>query len=178
LPNLPHTSIFSIDETLKKTSITHQNEHIVWQWKDEHEVWRPYTVMDSRIVEVSFIQEEDECVLTTMGRTYVIDFGSMLQINEETGTARPVARKVLNANDASTTVSLNTTKANHNNNNSISESNMNKNLANKSNEARSSTTPASRVATTSANTENPQTIAKDYRLDYINKSIPRTIENN
>lgn len=95
MPRLPHTGVFSIDEILRQTSITHQNEHVAWQWKDEHEVWRPYTAIDSRIIELAFIQEEDECVLNTMGRTYVLDFNSMLQINEETGTARQVARKVL-----------------------------------------------------------------------------------
>jgi E3 ubiquitin-protein ligase TRIP12 len=163
LPNLPQTSIFSIDETLKKTSITHQNEHIVWEWKDEHDVWRPYTFMDSRIVEMAFIQEEDECVLNTMGRTYVIDFSSMLQINEETGTARSVARKVLNANDFSTNAtSLNTTKPSHHHNNNNNESAINKNIVNK-------TTSSSRTSSSTTETSKSQTIAKDYRLDYINK---------
>lgn len=32
--------------------------------------------------------------LSTMGRAYTIDFNSMQQINEDTGTARPVQRKV------------------------------------------------------------------------------------
>ena len=167
LPNLPQTSIFSIDETLKKTSITHQNEHIVWQWKDEHDIWRPYNVMDSRIVEMAFIQEEDECVLNTMGRTYVIDFGSMLQINEETGTARSVARKVLNSNDLSTSLTLNLTKAtNHNNNNTNnnSESTINKNIVNKSTTGTSSSSRSS-----TSNMEAPITLNKDYRLDYLNK---------
>ncbi len=31
--------------------------------------------------------------LSTMGRTYTIDFNAMQQINEDTGTARPVQRK-------------------------------------------------------------------------------------
>lgn len=82
---------------LRKSSLSHQNEQIAWQWKDEHDVWRPYTPIDSRIIESAFIQEEDECVLNTLGRTYVIDFNAMLQINEESGTARPVSRKLLTA---------------------------------------------------------------------------------
>jgi E3 ubiquitin-protein ligase TRIP12 len=116
MPRLPHTGVFGIDEILRQTSITHQNEHVAWQWKDEHEVWRPYTAIDSRIIELAFVQEEDECVLNTMGRTYVLDFNSMLQINEETGTARQVARKVL-AN-----------AGNNNNNNNNSEAVANRNL--------------------------------------------------
>ena len=37
---------------------------------------------------------EDEVNLSTMGRSYAIDFNSMQQINEDTGTARPVQRKL------------------------------------------------------------------------------------
>ena len=36
---------------------------------------------------------EDEVCLSTMGRTYTIDFNAMQQINEDTGTARPVQRQ-------------------------------------------------------------------------------------
>ena len=36
---------------------------------------------------------EDEVTLSTMGRTYTIDFNAMQQINEDTGTARPVQRR-------------------------------------------------------------------------------------
>ena len=96
LPRLPHDDIFSIDEILRKSSAhDDQNESVVWHWKDENDIQRPYTQIDSRIIEAAFVQEEDECILNTMGRTYVIDFNSMLQINEETGTARPVTRKLI-----------------------------------------------------------------------------------
>ncbi|CAF0743765.1 unnamed protein product [Brachionus calyciflorus] len=99
LPKLPQNGIFSIDETLRKASMSHQNDSVIWHWKDENEILRPYTSIDSKIIEAAYIQEEDECILNTMGRTYVIDFNSMLQINEETGTARPVSRKVLGKNE-------------------------------------------------------------------------------
>ncbi|RNA30536.1 E3 ubiquitin- ligase TRIP12-like isoform X4 [Brachionus plicatilis] len=94
LPRLPHTGIFAIDEALRKASASHHNESVTWHWKDENDIERPYTGIDSRIIEAAYVQEEDECILNTMGRTYVIDFNSMLQINEETGTARPVSRKL------------------------------------------------------------------------------------
>jgi len=38
---------------------------------------------------------EDEISLSTLGRTYTIDFHSMQQINEDTGTTRPVHRRVM-----------------------------------------------------------------------------------
>ena len=36
---------------------------------------------------------EDEVGLSTQGRTYTVDYNSMQQINEDTGTTRPVQRK-------------------------------------------------------------------------------------
>ena len=33
--------------------------------------------------------------LSTLGRTYTVDFHSMQQINEDTGTSRPVERRVI-----------------------------------------------------------------------------------
>lgn len=96
---------------LRKSSLSHQNEQISWQWKDEHDVWRPYAPIDSRIIESAFVQEEDECVLNTLGRTYVIDFNAMLQINEETGTARPVSRKLLTPSDTAAAAASNNTNA-------------------------------------------------------------------
>lgn len=36
---------------------------------------------------------EDEVTLSTLSRTYTIDYNAMQQINEDTGNARPVQRK-------------------------------------------------------------------------------------
>jgi hypothetical protein len=44
---------------------------------------------------------EDEISLSTQGRTYTVDFHSMQQINEDTGTTRPVQRR-LNPSSLST----------------------------------------------------------------------------
>ncbi len=44
-------------------------------------------------VQAAYQSGEDEVNLSTMGRTYTIDFNAMQQINEDTGTARPVQRK-------------------------------------------------------------------------------------
>jgi E3 ubiquitin-protein ligase TRIP12 len=85
MPKLPSTGIFSIDQVLRKTSASNYNEHVVWQWRDEKQVWRPYTPADSQIIETAYAHAETECVLNTMSRSYLLDFSSMLQINEETG---------------------------------------------------------------------------------------------
>ncbi|XP_060069438.1 E3 ubiquitin-protein ligase TRIP12-like [Ylistrum balloti] len=93
MPKLPTDGIFSIDTMLRKGS-TGQLEAITWQWRDDRGIWHPYTPIDSKIVEAAHLASEDEVSLSTMGRAYTLDFNSMQQINEDTGTARPVQRKV------------------------------------------------------------------------------------
>jgi len=152
MPRLPQTGIFSIDETLRKTSLANHNEHIMWQWKDERDVWRPYTPVDSRIIESAFSQEEDECILNTMGRTYVLDFNSMLQINEDTGTTRPIARKVLTS--TTTTTSTNNTPITTSSSTILS----------------SNTTTTSTATNNNVNTNNTNVQDQDNRLVFLEKN--------
>ncbi|XP_066267756.1 E3 ubiquitin-protein ligase TRIP12-like isoform X2 [Branchiostoma lanceolatum] len=92
MPKLPSDGIFSVDAMLRKNNNTSTDEAL-WQWRDDRGVWHPYTRIDNRIVEAAHQCGEDEISLSTMGRTYTIDFNSMQQINEDTGTARPVQRR-------------------------------------------------------------------------------------
>ncbi|XP_014682020.1 PREDICTED: E3 ubiquitin-protein ligase TRIP12-like [Priapulus caudatus] len=91
MPALPSDGVFAIDAALRKG---HQAaaDVVVWQWRDDRDVWHPYTAIDNKIAEAAHQSGEDEISLSTMGRTYTIDFLSMQQINEETGTVRPVQR--------------------------------------------------------------------------------------
>lgn len=50
-------------------------------------------VILSTLFQSSHQSGEDEVSLSAMGRAYTVDFNSMQQINEDTGTARPVQRK-------------------------------------------------------------------------------------
>ncbi len=100
MPRLPNDGIFSVDNLLtKQTSI--QSDTILWQWKDDRGLWHPYSSIDNRIIEAAHQSGEDEISLSTMGRTYVIDFNSMQQINEDTGTSRAVQRRINCSTDAS-----------------------------------------------------------------------------
>ncbi|KAG9343628.1 hypothetical protein JZ751_013798 [Albula glossodonta] len=67
MPCLPREGIFVVDALLKKGS-AQASEGVVWQWKDDRG-------------------------LLSLGRVYTIDFNSMQQINEDTGTARAIQRK-------------------------------------------------------------------------------------
>lgn len=48
---------------------------------------------DGLILQTAHQNGEDEISLSTLGRVYTIDFNSMQQINEDTGTARGIQRK-------------------------------------------------------------------------------------
>ena len=100
MPRLPTDGLFAVDILLAKPSTVHYDA-VQWQWRDDRGSWHAYSAIDSRIVEAAHQSGEDEISLSTMGRTYTLDFHSMQQINEETGTTRPVQRKVNNAGGSS-----------------------------------------------------------------------------
>ncbi|XP_068440534.1 E3 ubiquitin-protein ligase TRIP12 isoform X3 [Clinocottus analis] len=64
MPCLPREGIFAVDLMLKKGS-AQTTEGAIWQWRDDRGLWHPYNRIDSRIIE----------------------------INEDTGTARGIQRK-------------------------------------------------------------------------------------
>ena len=96
MPRLPTDGFFAVDVWLAKPSTVHYDA-VQWQWRDDRGSWHAYSAIDSRIVEAAHQSGEDEISLSTMGRTYTLDFHSMQQINEETGTTRPVQRKMNNS---------------------------------------------------------------------------------
>ncbi|XP_006820136.1 E3 ubiquitin-protein ligase TRIP12-like [Saccoglossus kowalevskii] len=92
MPKLPNDGIFAVDAMLCKSNVQN-TDAAIWQWRDDRGLWHPYTRIDNRIVEASHLAGEDEVCLSTLGRAYTIDFNAMQQINEDTGTARPVQRR-------------------------------------------------------------------------------------
>lgn len=92
MPKLPIDGIFAVDNLLERPSALNK-EQPAWQWRDDRGIWHPYSIVDSRTIETAHISGDDEVSLNTLGRTYTIDFHSMQQINEDTGTSRPVQRR-------------------------------------------------------------------------------------
>jgi len=99
MPKLPSDGIFAVEALFNKQSFT-QTDEIVWQWKDDTGVWQSYNQLDSRLLETSHVNQEEEISLNTMGRVYIIDFNTLQQINEETGTSRAIQRKVISKEDS------------------------------------------------------------------------------
>ncbi|RUS90169.1 hypothetical protein EGW08_002048, partial [Elysia chlorotica] len=93
LPRLPCDGIFSVNMLLRKGG-TVSHDGAFWQWQDDRGLWHIYTPIDNKIVEAAYQAGEEEVSLSTRGRSYLLDFNSMQQINEDTGTARPVVRKL------------------------------------------------------------------------------------
>lgn len=52
MPKLPNNGIFSVDQLLRKGNMAN-TDAVIWQWRDDRGMWHPYTLIDSRIVEVS-----------------------------------------------------------------------------------------------------------------------------
>ncbi|CAF0896210.1 unnamed protein product, partial [Didymodactylos carnosus] len=102
MPKLPDDEpLFQVDQLLKRgllrndpVATLNAHDHVLWQWQDDRGQLHPYSIQDSRIIEQAWQQEEEEISLSTMGRSYTIDFTVMQQINEETGTQRFIQRKV------------------------------------------------------------------------------------
>lgn len=92
MPKLPTDGIFAVEALFNKQSFT-QLDEVVWQWKDDAGAWQSYNQLDSRLLESSHLNQEEEISLNTMGRVYIIDFNTLQQINEETGTTRAIQRK-------------------------------------------------------------------------------------
>ena len=51
MPKLPSDGIFSVDAMLRKGSQIN-TDAVIWQWRDDRSLWHPYSIIDSRIVEV------------------------------------------------------------------------------------------------------------------------------
>jgi len=52
LPRLPTDGIFAVDGYVRKGVVQCRGESVSWQWKDDRGHWRPYSLVDSRIIEV------------------------------------------------------------------------------------------------------------------------------
>ncbi|GJQ67325.1 hypothetical protein Trydic_g8224 [Trypoxylus dichotomus] len=91
MPKLPSDGIFAVNILLERPTNMNK-DYPTWQWRDDRGLWHSYGPVDSRMIEAAHMNGDDEVSLNTLGRTYTIDFHSMQQINEDTGTTRPVQR--------------------------------------------------------------------------------------
>lgn len=121
MPRLPQDGIFAVDGLLERTCPGSVPDTVCWQWRDDRGLWHSYNPIDSRIIEAAHLSGEDEMSLSTLNRTYTVDFHSMQQINEDTGTSRPVQRRVSPPSPSTNTPSRNSLDNACNNNSLIND---------------------------------------------------------
>ncbi|XP_063829327.1 E3 ubiquitin-protein ligase TRIP12 [Ostrinia nubilalis] len=92
MPRLPTDGIFAVDAHLDRPWAAPADRSAHWQWRDDRGVWRSYSWAESRALEAGAAAGEEEVCLTTLGRSYTVDLTAMQQLNDHTGTARPVQR--------------------------------------------------------------------------------------
>ena len=73
---------------------------VKWEWQDDNHAWKPYGRVENRLIETAHLTNEDEVAIDINGRTYVIDFSIMQQVNEETGKNRQIRRTLSSIADA------------------------------------------------------------------------------
>lgn len=103
MPMLPSDGIFAIDGALQRPSGCAQDT-VMWQWQDDRATWQNYSTSDSRIIELAHQSGEDEISLCIQSRAYTIDFHSMQQINDNSGTMRSVQRRMMPVGLAGTVI--------------------------------------------------------------------------
>ncbi|XP_072935782.1 E3 ubiquitin-protein ligase TRIP12 isoform X2 [Epargyreus clarus] len=100
MPRLPTDGIFAVDAHLDRPWSAAAERAAHWQWRDDRGVWRSYSWAESRALEAGAAAGEEEVCLTTLGRSYTVDLTAMQQLNDHTGTTRPVQRVAPAAADA------------------------------------------------------------------------------
>ncbi|CAH0722778.1 unnamed protein product, partial [Brenthis ino] len=78
MPRLPTDGIFAVDAHLDRPWSAPTDRSAQWQWRDDREA--------------GAAAGEEEVCLSTLGRSYTVDLTAMQQLNDHTGTARPVQR--------------------------------------------------------------------------------------
>ncbi|XP_045486330.1 E3 ubiquitin-protein ligase TRIP12 isoform X3 [Pieris rapae] len=92
MPRLPTDGIFAVDAHLDRPWSANTERGAQWQWRDDRGVWRCYSWAECRALEAGVSGGEEEVCLATLGRSYTVDLTAMQQLNDHTGTARPVQR--------------------------------------------------------------------------------------
>jgi E3 ubiquitin-protein ligase TRIP12 len=93
MPPLPADGIFAVDALLAKPG-AYIRDPVLWQWQDDKGNWHTYGYNDCRVIEAAHVAGEEEVTLTVNGKSFALNLASMHEIREDSGTARPIQRKL------------------------------------------------------------------------------------
>lgn len=93
MPPLPADGIFAVDALLARPG-AYIRDPVLWQWQDDKGNWHTYGYNDCRLIEAAHVAGEEEVTLSASGKSFVLNLSSMHEIREDSGTARPIQRKL------------------------------------------------------------------------------------
>ena len=93
MPPLPADGIFAVDALLVRPG-AYIRDPVLWQWQDDKGNWHTYGYNDCRLIEAAHVAGEEEATLSGSGKSFVLNLSSMHEIREDSGTARPIQRKL------------------------------------------------------------------------------------
>ena len=93
MPPLPADGIFAVDALLVRPG-AYIRDPVLWQWQDDKGNWHTYGYNDCRLIEAAHVAGEEEATLSGSGKSFVLNLTSMHEIREDSGTARPIQRKL------------------------------------------------------------------------------------
>ena len=93
MPPLPADGIFAVDALLVRPG-AYIRDPVLWQWQDDKGNWHTYGYNDCRLIEAAHVAGEEEATLSANGKSFVLNLSSMHEIREDSGTARPIQRKL------------------------------------------------------------------------------------
>lgn len=99
MPELPIDGIFRVDCLLSRSS--QWQTEASWQWKDERGNWHPFDPHSNKILESAQSAGEEDVQLTYLGQTFIVDFSTMTQVNDETGVSRVIQRRAVTVSSSS-----------------------------------------------------------------------------
>lgn len=67
-------------------------EFYIWQWKDEHEKWNPYSAEVTLQLEEAREKNQPEVKFEVFSRPYAVNLPKMEQVNLATNVVRSVVR--------------------------------------------------------------------------------------
>ena len=109
MPPLPADGIFAVDALLIRPG-AYIRDPVLWQWQDDKGNWHTYGYNDCRLIEAAHVAGEEEATLSASGKSFVLNLSSMHEIREDSGTARPIQRKLTSQLQQSS-IGLNSTVA-------------------------------------------------------------------
>lgn len=90
---------FSGVEWVERAEVPSDKERHVWEWKDSHNVWNPFTDEIIATMEAALVEGKTQLDIRSGGRDYSVDLMAKLQTNKRTRGSRQIRRVKVKGGD-------------------------------------------------------------------------------